>query len=238
MKTRTRTNNKYTINKNSGPTCLNTIPFTNNSFASELSYTDINNNHPTVDTIIHVKDIVFLRKDLTTDKWLIISPNPPVAEFIAEVSNILRTWSKCNIYVIIQSEDSIREQRDIMDNKKRELKDQCQLRMNNYKYTDQTEITNISPKLIVAKYQTLKEFQDDKKNWTEYPNNRPYYFKKPGNLDGAEKTIVEHYKPNDEIWHYSEWSTNIDLLFSARKELFFLIRNGKIVCSPIVDSCT
>ena len=216
---------------------LRKVPYLDTLFSSALIYTDKNNTHPSMGDLINIRNIVFSKEELIDDKWLILSPLPPNPNFQKELKSMFYYWRR-QALITIQTEGFIKEEIAKMDQREREIQVQSQAMANNYKYTDQTEVTNISPKLIVSKYKTLQDFQNDKNNWAEYPNNKPAYMRKAGNLNGAETTIVEHYKPNDEIWHYSEWSTSIDLLFGSRKELFLLIRNGKIVCSPIVDSCT
>jgi len=209
-----------TINKNSKFTCLNNIPFTNTPFASSSNYIDSNNKCPPPNTIIHVKDIVFEKEELVENKWLIKSY--PNSNFKKEVLDIFKEWLRCNIYIVIQSEENISGQVNIMNQKRNDIKNRSIDRLNDFKYEDYSSPHEIPEKFIVYKYKTIKDFE----------NNT---LERSGNYNGAEKTIMKNYEQNDEIWYYSDNSMNINCLFGSKIEMFLLVRNNKIVCSPIIN---
>lgn len=206
----------------------NNIPFLNTPFASSLNYLDKNNRHPLPGDIIPIKDIVLSKEELINNKWLILSPSVFTPEFKTEVMRILNHWLKINVQIIIQSEECIKE--DVLKQKQanveRDLKEKLtvekkKLKAGNFRFEDiNQDPLKLPPEFIKAKYHSLEDFKKNIPSYEFYESD-------------FEHKITEQYKTGDEIWHYKDFDNN---MLGWQIEVFILIRNNKIKCSPIIRS--
>jgi hypothetical protein len=215
------------VNKVSDYLSNTNIPNTDIPYSLPTNFIDIDGKYPNLKDKISTKNIVFKKENLTEYNWLFT-----LEKYSEVVEKSIKTckWK----WIVVRSSKMIEEIFRKENVKKQRDKQNKQNRYNNYKYTEQVDASKIPSNLIVAKYNTLKDFLDNKDNWREYPN-KSINSGKHGNYDGAGEAIIKQYKQGDRIWHYSEFIIAIDLLPGTYKELFFLIRNDKIICSPIIN---
>jgi hypothetical protein len=81
------------------------------------------------------------------------------------------------------------------------------------------DLSAINPLFIDAKYDSIEDIN-------KWALNQPLEYR------NAAKKIKEKYETGDEIWHYSEYIDEV--IAGGQKELFLLIRDNKIICSPLI----
>jgi len=202
------------------------IPNTNIPYSLPTNFIDIHGKNPSLKDKISTKNIAFNKEELTEYNWLFTLEEHK--EVVKKAINAPK-WK----WIVIRSNEMI-EEIYAKENLKKQREAQNQRdRMDNFKFEENPQ--KIDPVFIVAKYKSLKEFIENKTNWLNYPNCKPEPYKDSGNFDGGEKKITEQYQSGDEIWHYSEFTKEI--IAGSQIELFLLIRNNKVICSPLINHC-
>ena len=187
------------------------IANTNTPYCLPINYVDKNGKNPDVGDIIHPKDIVFSKEALKDDKWLFVRDGKDVIELTRKMFN---NWPRYNYCLVIQSQEEVdktnrtnRDLKKIMDKEAGRRENRRQ----NFKID--IDLKNLEPIFVKAKYYSLEEFKE---------KNKTGYFP---------DIINNNFKAGDEIWYYSEF--NLDYL-GWLKSVFILVRNEKVICSPLI----
>ena len=218
------TNNSLEIHPDSAKISMNNLLYINTPFASALNYIDENDKHPLPTVKINPKDIVFTKDELIEGKWLILFPSHINNELKLGIIETLRHWGKINVRIVIQSENRLRKElkrrklkteEDCL--KKKRSDEKMALEMDNFEFLAyDKDPLKIPREFIKDRYNSVEEFKN------RAPNCK-YLF------DYKDK-IISKYQNGDEILYYSEFD---DSSLGDQKEIFMLIRNGKIIYSPL-----
>lgn len=205
---------KQSINHSSLRESRTKIPGTNIYFCQSENYFNIKGEHPKIGTAIHYKDIVFSKEKLTEDKWMIDLGNLCVED----VKKDLENKNKSSIWIIIRSEDDYKKEEEKEKIKWEQMRQKQSENMERFvlKHTID-QLNNEYSTCIKSKYMDLTSFENE--------------YLKPQKME-VSTTLINNYRNGDEIWVFNNYEKPF-IGFIDCLECILLIRDNKIICSPL-----
>ena len=207
---------KQSISRSSLSGSRTKIPGTNIYFCQSENYLNIKGEHPQTGIAINCKDIVFSKEELTEDKWMMSLDNLN----IEDVKKDLKYKNQLSIWIIIRSEEDYRSEEKKDEEKWDKIRKKQSEKMEKFLFKRTVDqLNNEYSDCIKSKYVDLISFENE--------------YLKPQKIE-TPVILGNNYKDGDKIWIFNNYE-NPSIGFISCMECILLIRDDKIICSPLIQ---